>query len=132
ADPLERLPAVRGLFLTKKAGEGWVARSTRNLMAKGVGEFFPELPAEFERFAAEIDEACDRIALHAMLSGTRAALVVADWLIARYERLKSARGFLDFNDLIVRTVALLARQDAGPWVQYKLDKGIDHILLDEA
>ncbi len=132
ADPLERLTALRGLFLTKKAGEGWVAKSTRNLMAKGVGEFFPGFPAEFERFAAETDEACDHVALHAMLSGTRAALVVADWLIARYERLKSARGFLDFNDLIVRTVALLSRQDAGPWVQYKLDKGIDHILLDEA
>ena len=50
----------------------------------------------------------------------------------RYEHLKSARGFLDFNDLINRTVRLLARQDVGPWVQYKLDQGIDHILVDEA
>ncbi|TIM69563.1 MAG: double-strand break repair helicase AddA, partial [Mesorhizobium sp.] len=49
-----------------------------------------------------------------------------------YEHLKRARGFLDFNDLITRTVNLLARPDAGPWVQYKLDQGIDHILLDEA
>ncbi|TJV51530.1 MAG: hypothetical protein E5X82_32120, partial [Mesorhizobium sp.] len=57
---------------------------------------------------------------------------IADWLIARYEHLKRARGFLDFNDLITRTVNLLARPDAGPWVQYKLDQGIDHILLDEA
>ncbi|TJW32623.1 MAG: double-strand break repair helicase AddA, partial [Mesorhizobium sp.] len=45
---------------------------------------------------------------------------------------KRRRGFLDFNDLITRTVSLLARPDAGPWVQYKLDQGIDHILLDEA
>ena len=67
-----------------------------------------------------------------MLEGTRAALDVADWLIGRYEQLKSARGLLDFNDLITRTVRLLARQDAGAWVQYKLDQGIDHILLDEA
>ena len=67
-----------------------------------------------------------------MLEGTRAALTIADWLIARYEQLKTGRGFLDFNDLITRTVRLLARQDAGAWVQYKLDQGIDHILLDEA
>jgi ATP-dependent helicase/nuclease subunit A len=131
-DPVERLSALRGLFLTRKAGEGWIARSTRNLMAKGVGEFFSDLPQEFERFATEINTVSDRIALHAMLSGTCAALTLADWLIVRYERLKSARGFLDFNDLITRTVALLSRRDAGPWVQYKLDKGIDHILLDEA
>ncbi len=44
-----------------------------------------------------------------MLEGTRAALTIADWLIARYEQLKAARGFLDFNDLITRTVRLLAR-----------------------
>ena len=67
-----------------------------------------------------------------MLEARRAALVVADWLIARYERMKAARGFLDFNDLITRTVRLLSRADVGPWVQYKLDQGIDHILIDEA
>jgi ATP-dependent helicase/nuclease subunit A len=67
-----------------------------------------------------------------MVENTRAALTVADWLIGRYEQLKTGRGFLDFNDLITRTVRLLARQDAGPWVLYKLDKGIDHILIDEA
>ncbi|TIV92938.1 MAG: double-strand break repair helicase AddA, partial [Mesorhizobium sp.] len=67
-----------------------------------------------------------------MLEGTAAALTVAGWLIARYEQLKRSRGFLDFNDLITRTVSLLSRPDAGPWVQFKLDQGIDHILLDEA
>ena len=53
-------------------------------------------------------------------------------MIARYEQLKRARGFLDFNDLIMRTSHLLKRPDAGPWVQYKLDQGIDHVLVDEA
>src|SRR5690606_16433328 len=67
-----------------------------------------------------------------MLENSRAALTVADWLIGRYEQLKAGRGLLDFNDLITRTVRLLSRQDAGPWVLYKLDRGIDHILLDEA
>ena len=79
-----------------------------------------------------ITAAADRLALFRMLEATSAALIVADWLIARYERMKAARGFLDFNDLITRTVRLLARPDVGPWVQYKLDQGIDHILIDEA
>ena len=84
------------------------------------------------RRSSAIIEVSDRLALFRMLEGTRAALTIADWLIARYEQLKRGRGFLDFNDLITRTVNLLARPDAGPWVQYKLDQGIDHILLDEA
>ncbi|MBU2145963.1 MAG: double-strand break repair helicase AddA [Alphaproteobacteria bacterium] len=92
----------------------------------------PDLPERYAAAAAAITAAMDRLTLFRMLEGTRAALVVADWMIGRYEQLKSARGLLDFNDLITRTVRLLARQDAGAWVQYKLDQGIDHILLDEA
>ena len=131
-DPLDRLSALRSIFLTRKTGGIWAAKSTRNIAAKGVGEHFPELPDEFQRFAGKIDDACDKVALLSMLDGTCAALTIGDWLIARYERLKTSRGFLDFNDLIARTVTLLSREDAGAWVQYKLDKGIDHILLDEA
>ena len=32
----------------------------------------------------------------------------------------------------MRTAALLARTDAARWVHYKLDRGLDHILVDEA
>lgn len=46
--------------------------------------------------------------------------------------LKKANGLLDFNDLIERTLHLLKRKGASQWVHYKLDSGLDHILLDEA
>ena len=52
-------------------------------------------------------------------------------MLARYARIKNERGFLDFNDLIARTLSLLENTDAA-WVLYKLDAGIDHILVDEA
>jgi ATP-dependent helicase/nuclease subunit A len=52
-------------------------------------------------------------------------------IIGRYEAMKRARGALDYNDLIVKTADLLKNQ-AAAWVQYKLDGGIDHILIDEA
>lgn len=57
------------------------------------------------------------------------AIVVA--IVARYEAMKAARGVLDFEDLVDRASALLERSDAR-WVLYKLDAGIDHILVDEA
>ncbi|MGN6467326.1 MAG: double-strand break repair helicase AddA [Rhizobiaceae bacterium] len=131
ADPQSRLGKLCRSFLTKD-GPGLKPKSTKNIMAKGVAEYFPELADEFARLAAVLLELSDRVALLRMLKATRAALVIADLLIGRYERLKAARGFLDFNDLIRRTVHLLARSDVGPWVQYKLDRGIDHILIDEA
>ncbi|MBL9058396.1 MAG: UvrD-helicase domain-containing protein, partial [Mangrovicoccus sp.] len=45
---------------------------------------------------------------------------------------KAARGWLDFDDLILKTRALLDDPAVGDWVLWKLDGGIDHILVDEA
>ncbi len=127
-DAVKRLRLMHKAFLKGK-GEAYVSAW---LFKKALLAAMPDLAGRYEDAAAAIIEAMDRLTLFQMLEGTRAALNIADWMIARYEQLKSARGFLDFNDLITRTVRLLARQDAGAWVQYKLDQGIDHILLDEA
>lgn len=64
--------------------------------------------------------------------GTQALLSLADALLAGYTSSKRRRGCLDYADLIEQTVQLLARSDAAQWVHYKLDQGIDHILVDEA
>lgn len=52
--------------------------------------------------------------------------------LKRYEARKQARGWLDFDDLILKTRDLLANSEMAQWVLYKLDGGIDHILVDEA
>ena len=128
ADPERRLALLAEAFL-KASGEPY---STTWIFGKPLIARLPDLPERYEAACTAIRQVRDRLALLRMLENTRAALTVADWLIARYEQLKTGRGFLDFNDLITRTVRLLARQDAGPWILYKLDKGIDHILIDEA
>ncbi len=48
-----------------------------------------------------------------------------------YKRAKAARSALDFDDLIAKTETLFERADAA-WVLYKLDRGVEHILVDEA
>lgn len=45
---------------------------------------------------------------------------------------KQARGAVDFGDLILRTRDLLRQSGFAPWILYKLDQSIDHILVDEA
>jgi ATP-dependent helicase/nuclease subunit A len=49
-----------------------------------------------------------------------------------YDARKAARGQLDFDDLIGRARALLTDPSLAAWVLYRLDGGIDHILVDEA
>ena len=62
---------------------------------------------------------------------TAALLTIADAVIARYQARKDRRGLLDYDDLIDKTLALLG-EDRAAWVHYKLDHGIDHVLIDEA
>jgi ATP-dependent helicase/nuclease subunit A len=49
-----------------------------------------------------------------------------------YEARKASHGWLDFDDLIQRAKALLTDPSVAAWVLYRLDGGIDHILVDEA
>lgn len=52
--------------------------------------------------------------------------------LTRYRAQKAAGGHLDFDDLIERTARLLSENSMAQWVLFRLDGGIDHILVDEA
>ncbi len=56
----------------------------------------------------------------------------ANPFLAAYEARKQARGWLDFDDLITKAGELLSDPALAAWVLYRLDGGIDHILVDEA
>ncbi|MEZ5960343.1 MAG: double-strand break repair helicase AddA [Hyphomonadaceae bacterium] len=60
-----------------------------------------------------------------------AALALALKLDQAYADAKERSGALDFDDLIEHAQALLQKSEAAPWVLYKLDGGLDHILIDE-
>ncbi len=62
---------------------------------------------------------------------TEALLHIATAAAANYRREKQERGLLDYDDLIDKTLAMLNSVSAE-WVHYKLDRGVDHVLIDEA
>lgn len=57
---------------------------------------------------------------------------VAQALSTHYTHMKQDLCALDYDDLIDKTVRLLESSDMASWVLFKLDGGIDHILVDEA
>ena len=69
----------------------------------------------------------DRLAAD-IAAGLRAGQAFA----AAYTGAKRAAGVADFNDLIDWTRSLLGRAGMGEWVRYKLDRQVDHVLVDEA
>ena len=61
---------------------------------------------------------------------SNALLTLAAPVLNAYAEHKEASGLLDYDDLIGRTSNLLVDPGAA-WVLYKLDGGLDHLLLDE-
>ena len=87
-----------------------------------------------DRLAAEQERVCALLQRRrAVICRDRSAalLIVAYEVVTRYHKEKERRGLLDYDDLIDKTLALLGNVDAA-WVHYKLDLGIDHLLIDEA
>lgn len=127
-DPTERLARLKSVFLTKSEEP----KALSGLMTAKMLAAHPELEEAVLAAQSHIASLTDRLKIHAMLAASLSALTLAERLEGDYEDLKRRRCYLDFEDLIIRTADLLTRSDAGPWVHYKLDQGIDHILVDEA
>ena len=56
----------------------------------------------------------------------------AQTILPPYLEHKARLGLLDFDDMIRRARDLLSISNVSQWVLYRLDGGIDHILVDEA
>jgi len=67
-----------------------------------------------------------------LVASTTALLRLAGAVLDAYAADKAAHVLLDFDDLVLKAKDLLRRPGVAPWVLFKLDGGIDHILIDEA
>jgi len=116
----------RRLFL-KADGQPFAASSLVNVaLDRDRPALSPLLLAESERVLAIEDAAC--AADVAMMS--EALSTLAGPLLDRYDTRKQQSGLLEFDDLIGHSTRLLVDPGAA-WVLYKLDGGLDHLLLDE-
>ncbi|HEU5093899.1 MAG TPA: double-strand break repair helicase AddA [Reyranella sp.] len=120
------LDAYRAAFFTEK---GDVRKALASKAAIAVmADIDRVLRAEAERLGAEIDHARGR----ALVELTCALLRLGLDITERYGAAKRRRAMLDYDDLIVATRRLLESAESAAWVLYKLDGGIDHVLVDEA
>ncbi|MFA7263836.1 MAG: double-strand break repair helicase AddA [Caulobacter sp.] len=114
---------VRKLCFTAK-GEPRASLSTKSID-----------PAVADWLIAEqtrIHQALVRAKSARVAQDTVMVLALAAVYAREYEAAKTARRALDFADLVERTRTLVENRPDAAWVLYKLDGGIDHILVDEA
>jgi ATP-dependent helicase/nuclease subunit A len=92
----------------------------------------PAYESHVERLAQAVGDLIS-IQNRARLASDMAAGLRAGQAFAKaYTRAKRTAGVADFDDLIDWTRRLLSQPGMGEWVRYKLDRQVDHILVDEA
>jgi ATP-dependent helicase/nuclease subunit A len=128
ADPGAALGQALAVFFTQ-GGEGtpatWVGKTAA---LKSREALRVQLLAE----QARLEAARERWRAAQVAVDTANALRLAAAYLTAYRLEKDRAGALDFTDLIEKTRHLLRSAPAAAWVLYKLDGGVDHILVDEA
>ncbi|MDD9877056.1 MAG: double-strand break repair helicase AddA [Magnetovibrio sp.] len=116
------------LFLTQKMEP----RAASGLITKKQADAAPEALSALIDEQARVGAVQETLKAVAVADNTAALLTIGVALLDAFEDLKSSRALLDYDDLIGKARALLSAGDGLSWVHYKLDGGIDHVLVDEA
>ena len=116
----------KSIFLTNT---GTVRKSLATLpTVKKYPDILPFMQSEAQRV---LDTENKMTALNVLLA-TKAVLYIAKNIIDKYSAYKTLYAVLDYEDLITITRRLLEKSSVADWILFKLDGGIDHILIDEA
>ncbi|MGB3809505.1 MAG: double-strand break repair helicase AddA, partial [Parvibaculum sp.] len=104
----------------------------KSLLTKKPSEKYPASAEALAEEQLRIVEHVTRLKSVQIAEASEAILRLADEILKSFADAKRRRAWLDYEDLITRTRDLLKTSAMAPWVLYKLDGGIDHILVDEA
>ncbi len=114
------------LFLTKER------KPRARLMTKKIAEANPAALKVLEDERQRLVGISERLRALAVLRASRSLIHLGSRLLEIFETLKHTRALLDYDDLILKARELLTAEGGVSWVHYKLDGGLDHILVDEA
>jgi ATP-dependent helicase/nuclease subunit A len=120
---------MRDLFFVKKDR---TPKKPKSLITDTFRKANPEAEAWLHAHFDRMVEAVTRHDLVVQIEATQSLLLLTKAISDRFLAAKQARGAYDFDDLILRTRDLLANRQAAQWVLYKLDRAVEHVLVDEA
>jgi len=121
-----RVDSYLGVFLTDND------RTPRaNVVTNGFAGRNPAVAHLLEQEALRLGPLIERRRALVVRDRTLALFHIATAAAVHYRNEKQERGLLDYDDLIDKMLAMLHRVSSG-WVHYKLDRGVDHVLIDEA
>ncbi|MGD1881406.1 MAG: double-strand break repair helicase AddA [Paracoccaceae bacterium] len=129
---LDVLPILETVLLTGPSAKQPFSAKIGSVPTTAIREANADLMPQFEALMLRVETARERRLALKAAETTIALHTFAQDFVARYETAKTLRGLLDFDDLILKTRSLLTNPSVAAWVLYRIDGGIDHILVDEA
>jgi len=126
------LPILESVFLFTASAKEPFSAKIDSFPTKAVRTTLDAIMPQVNQWMTRVEQAREaRLAL-AAIQKTRTLHAFARVFLGAYDRAKALRGWLDFDDLILRARQLLTDPAVAAWVLFRLDGGIDHILVDEA
>ncbi|MEJ5217934.1 double-strand break repair helicase AddA [Cognatishimia sp. D5M38] len=126
------LPNLERIFLTGATAKSPFSAKIGSIPTKKLQSEYPGLTEKLNKLMARVEEARPKRLALANARRSMALWRFGHAFVERYENQKQQLGWLDFDDLILRARDLLNDPAVAAWVLYRLDGGIDHILVDEA
>lgn len=123
-----QVEAYLEIFLTENKG---TIGQRKSLMTKSLAKLQSALAARLDAEQARVVQLDETRRAVMQRDRALALFSIASAVAENYRREKRERGLLDYNDLIDKTYEMLTNVSSG-WVHFKLDRGIDHVLIDEA
>ncbi|WP_373051220.1 double-strand break repair helicase AddA, partial [Thalassovita aquimarina] len=129
---LAALPVLESVFLFGATAKSPFGAKIGSFPTKKTRESMGSLLPRLEDFMRRVEDARNRRLSLSAARKTHALQDFARIFLPAYEARKQQMGWLDFDDLILKARDLLTDPAVAAWVLYRLDGGIDHILVDEA
>lgn len=122
----EMLDVVASVVLTKAGDVG------KRILLKKQIEAYPDALDIAHRIADRLIAYYRSVNACLTAHRSRQLYLLGQAAALHYRAAKMRAAVLDYNDLIIKAGALLSASEMMAWVRWKLDYGINHMLIDEA
>ena len=119
-------------FLTGSSAKEPFTSKAGKIPTKATRNSHADLAERVDDIMNIVEDLRPRVLAHEAFERTSIMLDFGRAFLAEYQARKRAKGALDFDDLIGKTRKLLTDPALAQWVLFRLDGGIEHILVDEA
>jgi len=127
-DEKTRLQLLMDCMLDKTRFEAKISSTP----TKAVREENPDLVAKLHGLMVRVETAREAFVSAAAFNRATILYDFARPFLDAYNAYKLMHGKMDYQDLIEKSQELLQNSAMSQWILYRLDGGIDHILVDEA